>query len=53
MLKVALVCDIQTCYLSRLWILLSLDELNLFLKEMTAYGQQCILTSVSFYIRDM
>ena len=54
-LKLALACDIQTRYPSRLWILLFLAELNLFLKEMTAlaYGQQCILTSVSLYIRDM
>ena len=37
-LKLALACDIQTRYPSRLWILLSLAELNLFLKEMTAYG---------------
>ena len=37
MLKVALVCDIQTRYLSRLWILLSLDELNLFVKEMPVF----------------
>ena len=37
-LKLALACDIQTRYPSRLWILLSLAKLNLFLKEMTAYG---------------
>ena len=53
MLKEALVGDTQTRYPSWLWILFSLNEWSLFLKEMnffTAYGQQFILTSGSLHI---